>query len=278
VDSLPPSRWGLPGGGYISSLRAVITGVDGAGKSTTAGFVVNALGHEYRIAKPGPSRPFYTMVDGNKRYYYQNTIKLIDRLHAIADRSHRPDFVGAVNAINVILNGRVVEPDFIRRVKPELVLGARDFYIDPAVYSVIYSPRLGKKPMNERIDTLKRITGAPYRDIIFFLTVPPEEAISRIEGRIAAERLNPNSTEREKWRHMHEQPDILNNLQMEYYNALNEVQKRHPVQIYEINTSGILQSEVVDSITHTIKTHLENRTLERGSWIVYDRNQEVQRT
>ena len=40
-----------------SPLRAVITGIDGAGKSTTAGIIAVRMGQEYKLVKPGPSRP-----------------------------------------------------------------------------------------------------------------------------------------------------------------------------------------------------------------------------
>lgn len=252
-----------------SPLRAVITGVDGAGKSTTASIIAQRMGQEYRLVKPGPSRPVYTIVSGEKQYHYQRIIDSIDRLHLIADKTRKPEFIGAVNAVNVILNGRVIEPSLVRRFQPELVLGARDFYIDPAVYSIVYQPHLACKPMNKRMDFLKSVTGAPFRDIVFFLTVPPEEAVERIERRIAKERANPGASEREKWRHLHENPQTLARLQREYYDALGTIQTKSPVKIFEINTSGMPQENVADLIATTIREHIENKTLrdKASSWV-----------
>ena len=256
-----------------SPLRAVITGIDGAGKSTTAGIIAETMGRRYNLVEPGPSRPVYTIVDGEKKYHYQRFIGLIDRLHGFADKTRKPEFIGSVNAINVTLSGRVIEPSLIRRFQPELVLGARDFYIDPAVYSVVYQPRLASKPMSERIDFLKTVTGVPFRDIVFFLTVPPEEAVERIERRIAKERANPGASERKKWRHLHENPQTLTRLQSEYYDALKTMQIKSPIKIYEINTSGIPQVEVADFIATTIREHMENQTLrdDCSSWIKIER-------
>lgn len=257
-----------------SPLRAVITGIDGAGKSTTAGIIASRMGQEYKLVKPGPSRPVYTIVDGKKQYHYQWIIGLIDRLHGIADKTRKPEFIGAVNAINVCLNGRVIEPSLVRRFQPELVLGARDFYIDPAVYSVVYQPRLASKPMSERMDFLKSVIGAPFRDIVFFLTVPPEEAVERIERRIAQERANPGASEREKWRHLHENPQTLARLQSEYYDALGTIRTKSPVKIFEINTSGMPQTQVADFIAATIREHIENAKLRYNgsSWKKLEQN------
>lgn len=252
-----------------SPLRAVITGIDGAGKSTTEGIIAARMGQEYNLVKPGPSNPVYTIADGEKQYHYQRIIDLIGHLRRIADKTQKPEFIGAVNAINVTLNGRVIEPSLVRRFQPELVLGARDFYIDPAVYSIVYQPRLASKPMGERMDFLKLVTGAPFRDVVFFLTVPPEEAVERIEKRIAKERLNHGASEREKWRHPHENPQTLTRLQIEYYDALGTIQTKSPVKIFEINTSGRPQTQVADFIAATIREHIENATLRYNgsSWV-----------
>lgn len=259
-----------------SPLRAVITGIDGAGKSTTAGIIAKQMGKEYILVKPGPSRPVYTIVGGKKQYHYHRIIGLIDRLHGFADKTKNPGFIGAVNTINVYLNGRVIEPSLVQRFQPELVLGARDFYIDPAVYSVVYQPYLASKPMGERIDFLKTVIGAPFRDIVFFLTLSPEEAIERIKRRIAKERITPGAGEREKWRHLHENPETLTRLQTEYYDALRAIQSRSPVKIYEINTSGIPQIRVADFIATIIREYIQNITLRgsNGSWTKIERDSE----
>lgn len=247
-------------------FRTVITGIDGAGKSTTAGFVVENLKDECRIVKPGPSRPVYSVVDGEKRYHYQRLIKTIDLLHSLADRSENPELVGVVNAINVTVNGRIIEPTLVRRLQPELVLGARDYYVDPAVYALVYKRTLAKKPMKERIEFLQKVTRVEFRDVIFFLTVPPDEAVERIEERIEREKSNPNASEREKWRHMHEEPETLTLLQHEYYAALKEVQKQAPIQVFEIDTSNFPQTQVVDLITNTIRQYLGGQCVDNNSW------------
>lgn len=236
-------------------LRAAITGIDGAGKSTTASMVADKIGNRYRIVEPGPSRPIYTVINGKKRYHFEQLIKTIDLLHNIADKTRKPERIGLVNAINVCLSGRVIEPSLIRRFKPDVVLGARDFYVDPSVYSIIYQPYLASKPMSKRIDFLGKITGVPFCNIVFFLTVSPHEAVMRIEKRIEKEKLAAGAAYREKWRHMHENPESLALLQNEYYNALTELQGKSPVQIFEINTQGMPQIKVADFIANIIRKH-----------------------
>ncbi len=233
-------------------VRASITGIDGAGKSTTLALVVDDLKQDNRIVK-ATNRPVYSVVGGTKEYHYRRLIGLIDMLHGFADQTHNPNYVCAVNAAHVVLQGRIIEPTLERRIKPTIVLGARDLMIDPAVYAVCYSPRLARKNMSDRISFIEQLTGAQYRDVIFFLTVPPEEAVSRIEGRIEAENASLAGVERPKWRHMHENPRQLNLLQHEYYDALDEVKKRSGVDIVTIDTLTLDQTEVALLICNEIR-------------------------
>lgn len=233
-------------------LKVSITGIDGAGKSTTLAMVVDDLKQDNRIAK-ATNRPVYSVIEGKKEYHYRRLIGLIDLLHGVADRTQNPNYVCAINAMHVVLQGRVIEPTLIHRVQPTLVLGARDLLVDPAVYAVCYSPRLAGKKMSDRIAFLERLTGTPYRDLVFFLTVPPEEAVSRIERRIVSENASLDKIERPKWRHMHENPQQLSLLQCEYYHALEELQRRSSVKIIPIDTSTMNQEEVATLIANEIR-------------------------
>ena len=253
-----------------SPLKCVVTGIDGAGKSTTTSKVIDRLQGEYRrIAKPGPSRPVYTVVNEKKTHYYSFLIKVIDFLHGLADKTQSRTLISGVNSLNVVLNGRFAEPTLTRMISPDLIIGARDFYSDPIVYSNFYFPHLAKKPIHKRIDFIRFLTGADFRDVMFFLTVPAEEATERIASRIAQERKNPYSSEREKWNHMHERPDILASLQMAYFDVLHALRERAPhMYVYEIDTSSHTQEEVTDFITETIREHLSGRKNHiQGEWI-----------
>ena len=199
----------------LNPLKVSITGIDGAGKSTVTGIVVTTLGQDNRVARI--SRPAYSIVEGYKQNHYQRLLNVVDSLHEIADRTCNKRCVLCANVLNVLLQGRIIEPGLIRRIKPDIVIGSRDYLIDPAVYAIFYSPLLAKKNMDDRITHIQRMTGIYFRDIIFFLTVPPDEAVSRIEKRIALERANSTKPERKKWRHMHEQTHHLSLLQPQYY-------------------------------------------------------------
>lgn len=254
------------------ALKVAITGIDGSGKSTTIADIVGDLALDNTIVHSA-SRPVFSVVEGEKRLHFTHLLGLIDKLHGYADGSRNPNLVCAVNAAHVILQGRVIEPSLIKQIQPTLVLGARDLLIDPSVYAVFYSPRLAAKSMPQRIDTLANLTGASVRDIVFFLTVPPEEAVRRIEARMELEqKKNASTTGRIKWKHMHENEVDLERLQREYYSALDEIHRRTHVDIVEINTSQMNQSEVGDLIKAKIRSHqqvefpLQNQPLVVGSF------------
>lgn len=238
----------------FNPLKVSITGIDGAGKSTVTRLIAAELGQEQRVARI--SRPSYTIVDGVKKGRYQKLLGAVDGLHAIADRTENPRYVLGVNALNVVLQGRVIEPGLIRKVQPDIVLGSRDYLIDPSVYAIFYSRKLGKRDMDSRLDYMQRVSGMNFRDVIFFLTVPPDEAVERIERRIALERQDPTRPEREKWRHMHEQPEHLARLQHEYTSALEVAQQRSNAKVFELDTSKLGQEEVASFVAATLRDFL----------------------
>lgn len=236
-------------------LKIAITGIDGAGKSTTLNRVVEQLGPEVsRIVTLG--RKPYSVVDNQKRCHYGAITFLVDHLHQVADHTYNRRAVLATNALNVVLQGRFIEPSLVRKVQPELVMGARDYLLDSAVYVVVYSRSLKRLDMEDRIGVLKRLSGIEYRNMIFFLTVPPDEAVARIEKRIAEDQSNPYLHERVKWRHMHENPETLDMLQRQYYDAFRFAQSKSPANIYEINTADLPQEEVVGYITDKLRDRL----------------------
>ena len=243
-------------------FRVAITGVDGAGKSTTGRMVAEKLGQDLDLISPGPSRPVYSIIDRKKRYHFPNFVKWIDRLHGHADRARNTLAVGAVNTVNVTYAARHIEPSLIHQYHPDLILGERDFYIDPAVYATIYQPKLGKKPVAERIQFLRRLLNVPVRDLIFFLKVPADAAIVRITARMEQEQQVTGVSDRDKWRHMHEDPETLHKLQQEFSRVLAHVRKISPAHIVEIDTEHLPQSQVAEMIEETIRNSL--RTMPGG--------------
>ena len=239
--------------------RMAITGPDGSGKSTTTRLVALRLGEDFRLVQPGPSRPVYAVVNRRIQYPFHGLIQLIHRLHAVADRTRMRLLVGAVNALNVLVCARVIEPSLVQGFAPDLVLSARDFRVDPCVYSSVYLPSFARLSLRTRLEYMGRMTGVPFNDVVFFLTVPPEEAIRRIDVRIAAERSNPSSiaeTRSWRWRHIHEDPQTLAFLQGEFFRAFDVLQGQWPVHVYEIDTSDLSQSQVVNFIVETARGYL----------------------
>ena len=238
------------------ALTASITGIDGAGKSTVSDIITNTLGADTRIGKI--SRPAYSFVEGTKRMEYARLMGIVDFAHNLADRTESRRLSLYANALDVILQGRVIEPGFLRRIQPQLVLGTRDYLIDPAVYAIYYSPALARHPVEERIDLLKGITGLEFRDVIFLLTVAPDEAVSRIERRIAAESAGHAQSTRLKWRHMHEQEEYLDRLQKEFHTVLNYVSGSTSSEINVIDTSCYTQEQVAEMISDILNERMRD--------------------
>lgn len=235
-----------------------ITGIDGAGKSTAEVMTTQILIKEHSILKP--SRPVYTIIDGKKQIHYANATRAIDNLHHYADRWHSRTLVSVVNAFSLILSSRVFEPTLIDKYHPEVVMHGRDYYIDPAVYSIFYSPQLGSRPMEERVDRLQQMFRAPFRDMVFFLDLSPEEAVTRITARLARERANPQATEREKWQHMHENVSVLTLLRAEYYSALSFLEDKSPqTTVFRIDMMDKRREEVAECVAAQINLRLRKK-------------------
>lgn len=239
-------------------LSVSITGIDGAGKSTTTDTVAEDIGRQERVVKL--FRPAYSIIEGRRELHFQRLIGLIDALHTRADASQDRRMVLTANAIHVVMQGRVIEPILTEKLRPTIILGARDFHIDPAVYAIFYSPALQRKPIEKRLKRMRVITGQEYRNIIFFLTVSPEEAVNRIEKRIEIEREALTPVERKKWRHMHEHPQQLERLQGEYRTAFDAMERSSPsTRIIEINTMLYSQAEVSKQIGDYLKSILTDK-------------------
>lgn len=221
-----------------SPLKVAITGIDGAGKSTVTDKLALELGGTYRVARV--SRPAFAVINGIKYPFYQRLLKAVDALHASADKTENMRNILWVNALHVALQGRVIEPGLIKAIKPDIVLTSRDYIIDPAVYASVYAPTYCSQNLKRKIRHMQRFTGLSFRDAVFLLTVSPEEAVQRIERRIAQEKLKPGVAEREKWRHLHENVATLGLLQQGYYAALAEVkQQSDKVQIEIVDTQTL---------------------------------------
>lgn len=239
-------------------LTASITGIDGAGKSSVSTIVTNQLPCDVRIAKI--SRPVYSVTDGKTQPKYTRMMGVVDMVHAFADEKRSKNLSLAANAIDVVAQGRIIEPGLIRNVRPQLVLGTRDYLIDPSVYASYYSKFLSGRSMETRLDFFKRLTGSSIRDVIFFLTVPPDEAVARIDRRILDEAGGETNPARLKWKHMHEREDHLTMLQSQYHIALDILRKREKPAIYHIDTSKYTKEQVADQITSTLETHLAKQS------------------
>lgn len=227
-------------------IRASVTGIDGSGKSSAVNGAIGLLQNERRIINPSEC-PVYSVIDSQQKFHYQVMINALYRMQGIADRAGIPQAVSSVKAVHVALQGRYIERRLIRKIHPDLVIGGRDMHIDPAVYAIFYSGRLGKKTVNERLNTMERIVGPHNRDIIVFLTVSPQEAMRRISNRLNEQRSG-------RGHDIHEDAKSLQQLQSEYGLALDVLQKRRSgLEIVEIDTQKFAQDEVAGMIAQKIQ-------------------------
>ena len=235
---------------HTQPTKVSVLGIDGSGKSTVTDSVAMQLGWDHRIARVG--LPTYTIVEGKRRDPYQKLLGIVDGLQR---------FPGGVDiALNVVLQGRVIEPGLIRSLRPDLLIGSRDYVIDPSVYAMFYSPTLSRRPMGQRLSTMNRVTGLDFRKVIFLLSVPPEVAVERLERRRALQKPGTRVVGERRVPDRHENKYSLGLLRREYDSALNEVARRTDAQIFEVDAMRE-PDEVADVVRDIIGKFIQDASL-----------------
>lgn len=181
--------------------------------------------------------------NGHFTQIYRRTTEAFDRMHQFSDAVKNPQLIMAVNALNVVVQARMIERSAALRM-PDVMASSRDPRLDPSVYLSYYAPDALEKrlSMKERIDRVQRLTGVD-RNLVVLLKVDPRIAVDRIEDRIASEaRLRAESggdsaTMRDKWRHMHENVDDLSMLASGYDHAVAALQEVQPTAVAIIDTT-----------------------------------------
>lgn len=243
-----------PGTRKDSPFRVSVVGIDGSGKGSVTDTIAEGFGQERRVARIG--LPTYTIVEGQRSEPYRRVLGAIDRLQSLPG--------GVDIALNVLLQGRVVEPGLVRSMMPELLIGSRDYVIDPSVYATLYSPTLSKRPMGLRMDVMQRITGLSPRNAIFFLSVPPEVAVERLERRLAAQKAGVYIPGDRRQRDKHENVHDLKTVRREYHEALNVVTKHSSTQVFEIDATRE-QDEVAGRVRSAIASFMQGTQPQESS-------------
>ncbi|GEM_PF-988289 len=230
------------------TTKVSVLGIDGSGKSTITDSIAMQFGRDnLRIARVG--LPTYTIVEGERRDPYRRLLGMVDGLQGLPG--------GVDIALNVFLQGRVVEPGLIRSLRPDLLIGSRDYVIDPSVYAMFYSPTLSRRPMGQRLAIMNRITGLNFRKVIFLLTVPPEVALERLERRRTLQKPGTRVVGERRAPDKHENTHSLGLLRREYDSALNEVARRTDTQIFEVDAMRE-PNEVADFVKGTISRFIQD--------------------
>lgn len=242
-----------------SPFRVSITGIDGAGKDTVALSSLTHLSEEDGLMVTKTTRPYYQIVNGQVEELYPIITRVSDAAHRFADGTRNRRLIGCLNTLNTLAQSRILEPAALRAdPRPDVIASARDLRIDPAVYSGYYFPdRTRNTSVGDLVERISRLTGIK-RDMVVWLEVDPVVAIERIEQRIENETKEREKNQgrstamREKWRHLHENPDSLAELASRYGEAICAVVNLYPdTQIVKIDTTDMTQSAVVEKVyTH----------------------------
>ncbi len=236
----------------LQPLTASITGIDGTGKNTALQAAVNRLSPRYAIGTLG--KPSSTIRFEREREHYKRLTTFSNALHKTANENGLKPLSTLASALDVITQGRIVEPG-LQRKRLDLIAGSRDYIIDPAVYSIFYAGVLGSRTPNQRLGFFRNVSGMHLRDVIFQLTVDPDEAVQRIFKR-EKEQSGGNTNMRTPGRYMHEERGHLEKLQKEYPVILAEVKRQGVKNIYTVNTSTLSEPQVADAVTATLEHHL----------------------
>jgi thymidylate kinase len=240
------------GQGERNPFRLSVTGIDGAGKDTITKLMLQKASADFDVIKLG--RPAYAFTDGLPNQIYRRTTEGIDRLHQFGDRHYNPHFVTAANALNVLVQSRILERHASKRnPTPDIIASSRDPRVDPAVYFSFYgSPLFSRNVgMEQRLSTMQRLTNVE-RNLIVLLKVDPRVAVERIdarveeEARIKAESGQASAGMRDKSRHIHENVEDLTALASGYDHALSALQEVRSTAVVEIDVT----ERPIESVTN----------------------------
>jgi len=232
-------------------VRVAVVGIDGAGKSsTTLGAIARlaSLG-TWTIAKPG--RDAFVQRGEQRTYVAANVSNGFERAFKRVDAMRNRALIGATRLAFIAYQGWL-EPHLVREYRPAVVIATRCMIVDPAIYSVVYSPTLSRVSLEQRLKAFARLARLPFRDLYVFLRTPAEVAMERIHARIA--RLpEAELCARERWLHLHEQEAILHRIGDAFPEALEAARKLAAFKVLEIETVRMSESEVADRIATEVR-------------------------
>ncbi|HEY9702677.1 MAG TPA: hypothetical protein V6C58_09540 [Allocoleopsis sp.] len=233
------------------TYKISVTGIDGSGKSTSVAKVAEKLSKHHTVGKVG--RPAYVCgPEIQKKYVCSNLNKTIDAIHNFSDNIESKLLVAGVSAVSRFAITYI--ENNISQYNPEVTIYSRDKIIDPAVYSTFYFPFTKKWPVNLRINIAKNIQISRICSTIVYLDIDPRLAVERIEKRIEQEKKH--SSDRNKWKHMHENVEELSSLRNYYFEALEHMEKKFNTEIITIKVDDKSLDQVSSSIETIIKNDL----------------------
>ena len=232
-------------------LKVSITGIDGAGKDTVSRSALEGISNTQDLTVVKLGRPAYRIVNGEVTQIFRRTTEAIDRLHEISDEVANTKLITASNALNMVIQTRVMERASVADDAVDILASSRDPRLDPAVYYDFYGGKSSEYiSMQRRARLMQRLTNIS-RDLIIYLEVDPELAVARIDARIAAENAGNDTTMRPKWKHVHENIHDLASLAAGYDTALSTIDF-DGADIVRIDTNDKTRAQVIEETQQTI--------------------------
>jgi|Deesub1362B_J571_1020462.scaffolds.fasta_scaffold04426_1 thymidylate kinase len=224
-------------------LRVNVTGIDGCGKSSAIKAANDYLKNQQIAVKVR-----YIPVDYFDSYFFSFPEQKLERIWLWGDR-HKIKFISAIafSLSTLLCNFSFWLHKFSWRKKFEVLITERDSVVDALVYFDFYFGWIKKiLPLSyqTQIRLKKLLEGLP--DILIYLEVDPQTALSRIEKRL-------EEGEKKKTRHLHEdQPTLLKLL--DFYDQILPLAKKEKkeMEIVKLNTQTTPAKEVGKKISEII--------------------------
>ena len=162
-------------------MRVSFTGIDGAGKSTTAQLVARMLANKGKKVGFLPSIGLtpYIIENRQEEHLFCEASNKIASLYKEGQEEHNVLKIFASSILFVAMQGRVWEPNLIKNYHPDIILQDRDRLVDSIIMFLMYGMK--GLPISLMTSVVEAVAGKNTTDDLFLLTPDPMTAWNRIK-------------------------------------------------------------------------------------------------